>query len=179
MLSLQDIKKYAMRYSREGMLPSVFAAQSILETNVLNGGSELARKYNNYFGIQKGSTWIGDTVTMKTKEEYSGIPVYEDKEFRVYKSPEDSFKDRVNLLLSLNRYQAAYSETTPEAQAYALQRGGYATDSRYAEKLINIIDTYNLRKLDKTKKTMKNVQIGILTLSALIVIGMVYIIVKG
>jgi len=179
MLSLNDIKKYAMRYSREGMLPSVFAAQSILETNVLNGGSELARDYNNYFGIQKGSTWNGDTVLLKTKEEYNGIPVYENKEFRVYNSPEESFQDRVSLLLSLNRYKDAYSEKTPEAQAYALQRGGYATDSRYAEKLIKLIDEHNLRTLDKTKQTMKNVQIGVLVLAAIIVVGMVYIIVKG
>lgn len=179
MLTIEEIKSDSLHFVQGGMLPSVFAAQAILESGILNGGSSLARNYNNYFGIKAGSSWNGETVNLSTKEEYSGFLVYQKEDFRVYETPEDSFADRVSLLLNSSRYKDAYTETTPEGQANALQRAGYATDSNYANKLIQILDQYDLRKLDKIKKNMKKAQISVLVLASIIVIVTVYVLVKG
>lgn len=179
MLSVEEIKSDSLHFAQGGMLPSVFAAQAILESGVLNGGSSLARNYNNYFGIKAGSSWSGETVNLSTKEEYSGVLVYQKDDFRVYESPEDSFADRANLLLNSSRYKDAWQEITPEGQANALQRAGYATDSSYAKKIIQIIDQYDLRKLDKIKKNMKTAQISVLVLACIIVIVSTYLILKG
>lgn len=174
MVSITEIKQLSVDTAKSGMLPSVFAAQAILESGVFKGGSTLARDYNNYFGIKKGSSWTGKTVTLSTKENYNGIDVYIKDEFRVYDTPRQSFEDRVNLLLNSSRYKDVYTYDTPEEQAKALQRAGYATDPNYASKLIQIIDTHNLRELDKKKKNMKTIQIIVLVLALSIVVATTY-----
>jgi len=178
-MTIDQLKKYAVRYAKNGLFPSVFAAQSILETGVLGGGSELANKYNNLLGIKADSSWQGDTVRLKTAE-YSGIAgwvnIYD--EFRVYDSPEDSFADRVQFLVENPRYTEVFEKETPEAQAQALQDSGYATDPEYADKLINVIERYNLYELDKTKKNMRTANLTILLAGAVILVAAIYLIIK-
>jgi len=70
--------------------------------------------------------------------------------FRHYSTPLECFKDRNNFLQQNTRYKKAgvFSAATPQDQARALQKAGYATDPKYAELLINIIVNYGLEKLD-------------------------------
>jgi len=130
-----------------GIFPQTLIAQAILES-AKGGkvpGSLLATKYNNYFGIKAGSKkiWKGGVVNLKTKE-FTGTPnAVEIKDgFRVYDSPKDSFADYVKFL-STKRYKPVREATTPEAQAMALKKAGYATDANYSSKLTAIINTVN------------------------------------
>ncbi len=137
-----------------GLFPSLFMAQAILESG--NGKSTLASKYNNHFGIKATKDWKGKVIDMKTREVYDGRSVYIKDGFRWYDKAEDSFKDRVAFLKNNARYTryGVFSAKTPEEQADALQRAGYATAPNYAATLKWIINEYDLKSLDKlvTKK---------------------------
>ncbi|QKJ28427.1 glucosaminidase domain-containing protein [Mucilaginibacter mali] len=130
-----------------GLHASVMIAQAALESG--NGQSLLARKYNNHFGVKAGSGWSGGAVRLDSAEVRNGRSVMEKSPFRVYSSAADSFADQVKLLQG-SHYRAAgvTSAATPEAEAQALQKAGYATDPQYAAKLIAIINQYNLKQYD-------------------------------
>ncbi|HBS85682.1 MAG TPA: hypothetical protein DEA97_03945 [Bacteroidales bacterium] len=146
------IKKYTPAVVRAargtGLFPSLFMAQAILESG--NGQSLLARDYNNHFGIKSTPDWKGKVVRMSTREVFNGKDVYIKDGFRWYKNPIDSFKDRVKFLQENKRYKkhGVFDAKTPEEQADALQRAGYATDPSYASILKWMIGTYNLKELD-------------------------------
>ena len=131
-----------------GLFPSLFMAQAILESG--NGQSSLAKKYNNHFGIKASRGWKGKVIDMKTREVFDGKDVYIKDGFRWYNNPNDSFKDRVAFLKNNSRYtkHGVFSAKTPEAQADALQRAGYATDPNYSNTLKWLIKKYNLKALD-------------------------------
>ena len=131
-----------------GLFPSLFMAQAILESG--NGQSTLAKKYNNHFGIKATRAWKGKVIDMKTREVYNGNEVYIKDGFRWYNNPESSFKDRVRFLKRNPRYakNGVFTAKTPEEQADALQRAGYATAPNYASTLKWIINKYNLKSLD-------------------------------
>lgn len=177
-LSLENIKSLATTYARGGMLPSVFAAQAILESGTLHGGSVLSNKYNNYFGIKAGSSWRGESVVLPTKEVINGQTVSVDSSFRVYDTPAESFSDRASLLLGLSRYKEAYAKKTPQEQATALQKAGYATAPSYASSIMSIINKYNLQELDKKKDTMKVLNISALATAAILVCLLAVIVIK-
>lgn len=133
------------------LFPSVMLAQAILESD--NGNSSLTRQAFNFFGIKANSSWInaGKPFIEKTTTEYvNGEPIKIVDKFRRYASPVDSFKDRNNFLLTNSRYTKAgvFTSKTPEAQAKALQTAGYATDPNYANLLISLINTNNLKRFD-------------------------------
>lgn len=131
-----------------GLFPSLFMAQAILESG--NGTSSLASKYNNHFGIKASKDWKGKVIDMKTREVFDGKDVYIKDGFRWYDNPNDSFKDRADFLKKNPRYTkyGVFTAKTPEEQADALQRAGYATDPNYASTLKWIINKYNLKALD-------------------------------
>jgi len=131
-----------------GLFPSLFMAQAILESG--NGTSSLASKYNNHFGIKSGKSWTGKVINLKTREVFDGKEVYIKDGFRWYDNYLDSFKDRVKFLQNNSRYarHGVFTATTPEAQADALQKAGYATAPNYANTLKMIISKYNLKSLD-------------------------------
>jgi len=136
-----------------GLFPSVMMAQAILESSSkygIAGGSMLASLYNNHFGVKADKSWKGKKVNLKTREVFSGKEVVIGDYFRVYDHPEQSFKDRNEFLLKNSNYRKAgvFNTTTPEAQAEALQKAGYATDPKYASLLKAIILKYNLKALD-------------------------------
>ncbi|MGN7988662.1 glycoside hydrolase family 73 protein [Pedobacter sp. 22226] len=130
------------------LFPSVMLAQAALEGG--NGASVLAKKYNNHFGIKASGSWKGLTVVMPTTEYVKGVAIKVQATFRAYASLLDSFLDRVNFLKVNSRYakNGVFSAKTPEDQAKALQKAGYATDPNYANLIINIIKTYNLKQYD-------------------------------
>lgn len=132
-----------------GLFPSLFMAQAILESG--NGQSTLAKEFNNHFGIKASKDWNGKVIDMNTKEVYNGNEVYIKDGFRWYNSAFDSFKDRVKFLQDNPRYTSngVFSAKTPEQQADALQKAGYATSPTYANTLKWIINHYNLKSLDQ------------------------------
>ena len=132
-----------------GLFPSLFMAQAILES--ANGKSSLAKNYNNHFGIKASRNWKGKIIDLKTHEVFDGKDVYIKDGFRWYNNAKDSFKDRVKFLKNNPRYTkyGVFSAKTPEQQAEALQRAGYATSENYANTLKWIINKYNLKKLDE------------------------------
>lgn len=134
-------KKLAVEQMRKYKIPaSVILAQALLESGA--GQSELTRKSNNHFGIKRGSDWKGKTVTHD--DDRPG------EQFRVYKNAEASYEDHSQFLLK-ERYQRLFRLSILDYKGWArgLKACGYATDPRYAERLIRIIETYDLADLDE------------------------------
>lgn len=120
----------------KNLFPSVMLAQNILESN--NGKSQLATKHNNFFGIKASNGWSGGIAQFLTTEYINGVAKKVTAAFRSYPTMLDGFKDRIRFLQVNPRYTKAgvFEANTPEEQAKALQRAGYATDPQYAKKLI-------------------------------------------
>ncbi|AMS32811.1 MAG: flagellar assembly peptidoglycan hydrolase FlgJ [Betaproteobacteria bacterium] len=96
---------------------------------------------HNLFGIKAGANWSGPSVNVVTTEYINGVPRQQVEKFRAYSSYAESFKDYAALMTKNPRYAAvATNSTTVEGFAGSLQRAGYATDPRYAEKLSRTIN---------------------------------------
>ncbi len=119
---------------------SITLAQGILESGV--GNSPLAKEANNHFGIKCHKGWEGETYT------------YDDDEkgecFRKYKSVYDSYADHANFLISRPRYSALFELEITDYKGWAreLKKAGYATAPDYAEKLISLIERFDLQNFD-------------------------------
>jgi hypothetical protein len=139
------------------LFPSTRIAQNMLET-----GSKIPTT-NNLGGYKVGSGatnefWKGLSTLQKTWEEYDGIR-YDNvmASFRVYDSIEDFYGDQNRLLLGSSRYKRVIDAKDPFIQADMLQACGYATDSKYSEKIKKIIKDYGLTKYDEGFNSMKTV----------------------
>jgi len=119
---------------------SITMAQGILES--ANGNSELARNANNHFGIKCKVEWTG--------EKYYYDDDAENECFRKYKSDRDSYRDHSLFLTTRKYYTGLFSLDIMDykAWAYGLKKAGYATEPKYAEMLIKIIEENLLFKLD-------------------------------
>jgi flagellar protein FlgJ len=124
-----------------GIDPNNLIAQAALETN---WGTHVpratdGRSSNNLFGMKAGGQWSGASITAATQEFQDGAAVNTTGQFRAYSSRTQSFRDYVALLRSNPRYAAALN-TGNDAHAFAsaLQRGGYATDPDYANKITTL-----------------------------------------
>jgi LysM repeat protein len=113
-------------------------AQGIHET--MAGKSDLVVKSNNHFGIKCKTTWTGDKV-------------FHDDDargecFRSYASPSESYADHSNFLKGSPRYAFLFSldPTDYKAWAYGLKKAGYATNIRYSQIIIKLIEDYNLQQ---------------------------------
>jgi len=127
---------------------SVTVAQAILESNW--GQSALSREANNYFGI-KASSGIGTdgAVWMPTLEYVNGGSYTVVAPFRAYRSLGDSVADHAALLERVGRYQDVLQVTNdPNEFARRMAHDGYATDPAYADKLIDLMQRYNLYQFD-------------------------------
>ena len=133
------------------VLPSVCIAQAALETGW--GTSALMTKANAYFGI-KATGWKGKVYNSATLECYDG-KTYTNVNacFRAYDSVEASVKDYFDLITGSSRYSAAVNEKDAKKAITAIKNGGYATDPTYIDKIMNIINSYNLTKYDNFKGT--------------------------
>lgn len=123
-----------------GLFPSLMIAQAILESG--DGESVLSREANNYFGIKADSSWKGEIILLNTREVIMGKSVMVPAKFRKYSTLEDGFRDRNAFLKSNPRYTrfGVFTAFTPEDQAIAFQKAGYATDPNYVSLLISIIN---------------------------------------
>lgn len=141
---------YVKRFSRVaktemekyGIPASITLAQGLLESNV--GASRLATRNNNHFGIKCFSKRCG-------KGHCSNFTDDSHKDFfRIYKSAWESYRAH-SKLLSAKRYGKLYKlkETDYKGWAKGLKKAGYATDPKYAEKIIALIEDLELYKHDK------------------------------
>lgn len=125
-----------------GMDTSVLLAQSALETG---WGRHIPRRADgrssfNLFGIKADRSWKGDSVGVGTLEYRNGVARREQARFRAYETPADSFVDYVAFLKRNPRYGEALKSRTGEEFIRGLQKAGYATDPRYANKILGIRD---------------------------------------
>ncbi|MFE5318866.1 glycoside hydrolase family 73 protein [Paenibacillus sp. NPDC056579] len=133
------IAPYAMNSMRQsGILASVTIAQAALESGWGNFAAG-----NNLFGI-KGEGQVRDT-----QEYIDGRWITIKDGFRVYDSWEDSIRDHAQFLLRNARYAAVIGERDYRQASTALQQAGYATDPLYAQKLIRIIESWQLYQYDE------------------------------
>ena len=128
-----------------GVLPSVTAAQAILESGW--GQSGLATQGHNLFGI-KGS-YNGHSITMPTREVYGGRSVYINDAFRAYANNNESVQDHGRFLAVNSRYHNLLWQTDYRTVTRLIQADGYATDPYYAVSLNAVIERYGLTAWDR------------------------------
>ncbi|NDW08852.1 glucosaminidase domain-containing protein [Dysgonomonas sp. 520] len=121
---------------------SITLAQGLLESGA--GTSSLAKKANNHFGIKCHSDWTGKKYYMKDDGPKDC--------FRHYNSVADSYNDHAVFLTKYARYSPLFKLDITDYKGWAkgLQTSGYATDKGYANKLIGMIETYELYEYDKS-----------------------------
>ncbi|MBK8341317.1 MAG: glucosaminidase domain-containing protein [Flavobacteriales bacterium] len=134
----------AVKAMKEHGIPaSITLAQGLLESG--NGNSELAREARNHFGIKCTPDWTG------------GKSYHDDDRkndcFRKYNDAADSYDDHARFL-QRPRYAGLFELRTTDYKGWAhgLKKAGYATDPRYPQKLIDLIERYELHKLDSGGK---------------------------
>ncbi len=131
-----------------GVSPKVLVAQSALETgwgkHVPHDGQGQAS--NNFFGIKADRSWDGERQVHGTLEFESGSLVHRQAAFRQYESMAASFNDFAQFIERNPRYgKALEARDNPEQFARELQEAGYATDPKYADKLISIMNSPAMR----------------------------------
>jgi flagellum-specific peptidoglycan hydrolase FlgJ len=131
-----------------GVPASITLAQGILESGM--GYGRLALQGNNHFGIKCHSDWKGKRI-------------YHDDDlkgecFRVYNDPATSYRDHSLFLTGRTRYSFLFDIKTSNYEAWAkgLKKAGYATDPKYPDKLISLIERFDLTRYD-IKKSKKSV----------------------
>lgn len=130
----------AIKQQTEHKIPaSIILAQGLLESGA--GQSHLAQKANNHFGIKC--------------HDWEGKKIYHDDDkknecFRRYDKVLDSYEDHSAFLVNRQRYSSLFQldPTDYKGWAHGLKQAGYATDPRYANKLIAIIEEYELHRFD-------------------------------
>ncbi|MCG3200618.1 MAG: Peptidoglycan hydrolase FlgJ [Gammaproteobacteria bacterium] len=126
-----------------GLDPDLLLAQAALETG---WGKHMIRDRAgdssfNLFGIKAGSSWAGERMRVSTLEYGNGVARRELAPFRAYESYSHSFNDYVDFLQSRPRYARALRNAgNPESYIRSLQGAGYATDPRYADKVLSIMN---------------------------------------
>ena len=122
---------------------SITLAQGLLESGA--GRSELAREGNNHFGIKCHNGWTGPTV-YKDDDQRNDC-------FRSYKTARESYEDHSRFLVNGRRYQSLFSLKMTDYKGWArgLKAAGYATNPKYADRLIEIIEVYKLYEYDRGK----------------------------
>ena len=126
---------------RSGVPASITLAQGIIES--ASGRSTLAVEGNNHFGIKCHSSWKGKTMRADDDRK--------NECFRVYGSPEESFRDHSDFLRYQDRYKFLFELKTTDYKGWAhgLKKAGYATDPSYAAKLIQCVEDYGLSRYDR------------------------------
>ena len=139
------IKKFApaavknMRFYR--IPASITLAQGVLESGY--GEGTLAKKANNHFGIKCHDGWEGKSIRHDDDAK--------DECFRSYKNPLRSYRDHSLFLVDRDRYRFLFKLKSKDYKGWAkgLKAAGYATDPKYAEKLISLIERFNLTRFDE------------------------------
>ena len=139
------IKKYApaatknMRFFK--IPASITLAQGILESGY--GEGTLAKNANNHFGIKCHKDWKGKSIKHDDDEK--------NECFRSYKNPLRSYRDHSLFLVDRDRYRSLFELNRKDYRGWALglKAAGYATDPKYADKLISLIERFKLTRFDE------------------------------
>lgn len=139
-------------YEEYGIYPSVVISRAAIESDW--GKSGLSKEGFNLFGIKADKSWDGKTISMTTKEGYDDT---EEAAFRKYRSFKESIYDYGKFLKENKRYEKAglFKAKNAKEQAQILENAGYATKENskgelvYADVLVNVIDNYELEKIDR------------------------------
>ena len=139
------IKKFApaaVKNMRFYKIPaSITLAQGVLESGY--GEGTLAKKANNHFGIKCHNGWKGKSIRHDDDAK--------NECFRSYKNPLRSYRDHSLFLVGRDRYSSLFKLKRKDYKGWArgLKAAGYATDPKYAEKLISLIERFNLTRFDE------------------------------
>lgn len=142
-LYINQYKDLAIREMLQYRIPaSITLAQAVFESGA--GRSRLARLGNNHFGI-KCHDWTGRTIA----EDDDALGEC----FRAYDHPLQSFEDHSKFLVNSSRYRRLFSLSMQDYRGWAhgLKACGYATNPRYAYKLIELIELYKLYVYDSAR----------------------------
>ena len=141
-------EKYIDKYSalavsemrRTGVPASITLAQGLVESG--SGQSTLAVKGNNHFGIKCARSWKGERMLHDDDAK--------NECFRVYPSVEASYQNHSDFLRYQDRYKSLFDLDVTDYKAWArgLKKAGYATDPKYADRLIKTIEEYRLYRFD-------------------------------
>ncbi|MBS5821772.1 MAG: glycoside hydrolase family 73 protein [Enterococcus gilvus] len=155
-LSRQEFVEKLAPHAKElqqgyGVLPSIILGQAILESNW--GQSQLASEYKNLFGIKASGNQ--PKISLETKEYMNEQWITIQGDFKVYSTWEESLDDHTMLFVNGTNwnpqlYAGVLTATDYKQAAQALQTAGYATDPDYANKIISVIETYNLDRYDRS-----------------------------
>ena len=133
---------------------SPILAQASTESFKGQGLSQLASKYNNYFGMKAGSSWHGKVVNLGTGEEYTkGVITHITAGFRVYDSMQDGVKGYFDFI-NTKRYANLKTALTPEQYLLLIKSDGYATSSTYVQTNLQRIAGLNLTRFDNFSTVM-------------------------
>jgi LysM repeat protein len=127
-----------------GVPASIILAQACLESNY--GRSKLATLGKNHFGVKCHKSWTGEKIYFDDDAE--------NECFRKYKTDEDSFNDHSVFLRYNRRYASLFELSQGDYKGWAqgLRKAGYATNPRYTEQLIMVIENHKLYLYDKNVK---------------------------
>lgn len=135
--------KIAIEQEKQYGIPAcITLAQGILESG--SGRSRLATEANNHFGIKCHNDWKGKKI-------------YKDDDkknecFRVYDNAEQSYIDHSLFLVGKKRYAELFQLKITDYKGWAkgLKKAGYATNPKYPQLLIDIIELYDLANITQT-----------------------------
>lgn len=124
---------------------SITLAQGLCESGA--GQSRLAREAHNHFGIKVGTGWTGPYIIASDDRP--------DDRFRKYRTDDESFEDHSRFLRNNRRYASLFNLSITDYKGWArgLKACGYATNPRYADMLIGVIERYNLMQFDSGKSS--------------------------
>lgn len=133
-----------------GIPASITLAQGILESGA--GTAELAREANNHFGIKCHSSWTGERMYHDDDEKQEC--------FRKYNNAAESFHDHSKFLSERERYKSLFELKKDDYKGWAkgLKAAGYATDPHYADRIIELIEKYDLSQYDH--QTSSNIAVA-------------------
>lgn len=146
---IEQFNEVAMAHQRHYKIPSsITLAQGLLESGA--GNSQLTRESNNHFGIKCHNGWSGPRVFHDDDKK--------DDCFRKYDKAQDSYDDHSAFLSDNPRYAFLFDLDIRDYRGWAtgLQRAGYATDKSYANKLIKVIEDYELYEYDLKAMSRKD-----------------------
>lgn len=144
---IEQFKWIAVREMELTGIPAcIKLAQGLLESNA--GFSTLATEANNHFGMKCHNDWNGLTF-YKVDDDRDAKGNLVPSCFRKFKSPEESYHAHSLWLTQRSRYSDLFTldPTDYKGWAHGLKKAGYATDPAYGDKLISVIEKFNLNAI--------------------------------
>lgn len=148
----QDFVNRMLPFARQagqasGVPPQLMLGQAALESGWGKREIRMADGSNsfNLFGIKANAGWNGKVAEVMTTEYKNGVAYKQVEKFRAYSSYAEAFQDYAGLISNNPRYADVLQQGSDVAgMAQAIQKAGYATDPKYADKLVSIMGKIDL-----------------------------------